>query len=312
MRIAAALTIALLLAGCAAQPASDKPEANKPENAKPATAAATPGKLLLTEWTLEGLKEFQSKIGSTGHGYFAVTADGSDYAYWYCPGVSCTGQRSELKRKALQRCHEQFPGTDCVIFAEDQDIVLDYQTYPIALPPPAAGEQTASVQTPAAARPAPPPTEQMAAVGRPGWAVDDLHGCWVWNIAPEKADVVTWTGACAADGTANGDGMLEWKDSERYTGPMKNGRKDGQGKTVNAYGDSYAGGFKAGEHDGHGKYIWSDGASYEGEYTNGYPNGSGVFSFRNDVYSGEWKNGCFNDGTKKYRILNRKVAGCSL
>jgi hypothetical protein len=123
--------------------------------------------------------------------------------------------------------------------------------------------------------------------------------------------VVTWTGSCAEDGLALGEGVLEWKNIERYTGTMKNGRKDGHGKLVNRWGDTYEGGYKAGVFDGKGTYVWSDTARYEGEYLNGYPNGSGVYTFRNEVHRGEWKNGCFNDGKETFRINDNDVVACS-
>jgi len=297
MRFSMLCLAALLVASCATKPTSE---------------AAAPENLILTEDTAAGLKEYQGKVGSIGHGYFAVAVDGSGWWYWSCKTTSCIGNRAAYKADALRDCRANNDGIDCVILAQDQDIVLKYRTYPVPLPPMTDQPPASSQPQTAASRPPALPADQLAKKGHPGWAVDQLHGCWVWNQRPEKHEVATWTGACAPDGTATGEGVLEWKDYARYIGSMKNGREDGPGKMVNAYGESYEGGHKDGEHDGQGTYVWSDGARYQGGYKNGYANGTGVFTFRNETYSGEWKNGCFNDGKKKYRILNNNIPGCTL
>jgi hypothetical protein len=296
-----------LLLGCA--PATKN--AGSPDQAAARADAPPPKNLILSEYTAGGLKDYLADVGSIGHGYFAVAVDGGDYAWWLCDQIACTRTRSWERARALEDCRKESGGVDCIILAENRNILLDYQTYPIPLPPLAAADippQAAST----APQPPAPPADQRAKKDRPGWTVDQLHGCWIWNLAPDgEADIVTWTGACATDGTATGMGVLEWKDVERYIGPMQAGRKEGQGKKVNAWGETYAGGFKYGEHDGHGTYVWSDGSRYDGNYTDGYANGLGTFTERGEVYSGEWKNGCFDDGKKKYRILRRNVPGCS-
>ena len=299
MRLAAVVLAVLLVASCVTTPES----------------ASVPKKIVLTEFTTAGLKEYQDGIGSTGHGFFAVAVDGADYAYWYCRAIACIETRASNKTRALDDCRERSKGVDCIVLMQDQDAVHEYQTYPIPLPPPSAADaaqQAAAKPVDRASWPAPPPVEQMEKEGHPGWDVDRLHGCWVWNNKPHKGDAVTWTGLCGPEGKATGDGVLEWLSKSRYVGTMKAGKEDGQGRYVNAWGDTYEGGFKEGEQDGRGTYVWSDGARYEGGYKMGYPDGFGTFTERGEVYRGEWKNGCFNDGNKKYRILDNNVPGCSL
>jgi hypothetical protein len=297
-----AVIIAALAAGCTAQPGSKNPGS---QSTAPETSAPTG--LVLTQETAAGLKQYQGDVGSTGHGYFAVATDGGTYGYWFCPVVNCTGARAELKSKALSLCDKNNDGRPCVILAEDQTIVLPYRAIPIALPP--LDETTAPATQAAGPRPPAPPADQLAKDGRLGWTVDSLHGCWIWNWYPDRTEV-TWTGLCAPDGPATGEGVLEWKDKQRYVGEMKNGRKDGRGKMVNASGDIYEGTYKNGALDGKGVYAWGDGARYEGEYKDGKETGFGVFTFEGKTYSGQWVDGCFNDGTKRYRILNDDVASC--
>jgi hypothetical protein len=299
---------ATLLMSCA--PATTTAPSSSGQTAE--KEAAAPEKLILSEYTAGGLKDYLAEIGSIGHGFFAVAVDGGDYAWWLCDQAVCTHSRSWQRSRALEDCRKESGGLDCVILAENRDIVLKYQAYPIPLPPLAASDVPATPVAATTSRPPAPPADQRAQKGRPGWTVEQTHGCWVWNKTPDSdADVATWTGACGTDGKATGAGVLEWKDIERYIGPMVEGRKDGQGKSVNAWGDSYEGGFKNGEHEGQGTYVWGDGSRYQGNYKAGYANGFGTFTERGETYQGEWKNGCFDDGKKQYRILNSKVPGCS-
>jgi len=60
-------------------------------------------------------------------------------------------------------------------------------------------------------RPAPPPNDQLAAPGHPGWLVDARSGCWVWIANPPSGMVVTWSGTCGADGRAAGHGVVEYR-----------------------------------------------------------------------------------------------------
>lgn len=280
-------------------------------------ADEAPQKLILTKDTAAGLQEYQTKVGSVGHGVFAVSVDGVHWAYWECSQSVCSDARSAQKTKALRDCEESSGGIKCIVLAQDQDVLLEYQTVPVplaSLPDPSSsgtGAAATGQAVEAGTRPPAPPAGQLARINRPGWSVDQLHGCWVWDQNPKTDDeVASWTGACAPDGSATGQGSLERKNIERYAGGMKEGRKDGQGKMVNSYGEQYEGGFRNGKLSGHGKYTWSDGANYEGNYTDDFADGNGTFTEGDKVYSGQWKMGCFDDGQKKYSISMNGKGGC--
>ena len=79
-------------------------------------------------------------------------------------------------------------------------------------------------------RPAPPADDLRGAPGKPGWAVDERSGCWLWNADPQPGETVTWSSGCGPDGLANGRGILEWRSdgkTERYEGDVTNGRRNG-------------------------------------------------------------------------------------
>jgi hypothetical protein len=241
--------------------------------------------LVLTQGAIKGLKEFQSKVGSTGHGYLAVSPDGVNWAYWLCRETNCSGQRAQDKSKALDDCRDNNYGVDCVILAQDQTVVLEY------LGPPDPKRPKPQM---AASHPPAPPAKQIATKGRPGWTVDALHGCWIWNRKPVLENFITWSGACAPDGPAIGPGLLDWGD-ERFYGEMKDGRKFGKGLLIDEWGGHARGTWKNGLIDGQVVYVWDDGSHYEGPFAGGYPNGHGIFTDKGKIYEGEWKNGCLVD-----------------
>jgi hypothetical protein len=163
----------------------------------------------------------------------------------------------------------------------------------------------------AASRPLAPPADQAAKIGHPGWLVEQNHGCWIWDFKPAKNEVVTWSGACAPDGPATGDGVMEWKGNLRYYGAMKDGRKTGHGSQVTSEGDQYDGDYQDGVFSGHGVYIWADGARYEGAWKASVPEGHGVYTERNVRFDGEWKNGCYRyGGGKTYLIMIDDAGSC--
>jgi hypothetical protein len=162
----------------------------------------------------------------------------------------------------------------------------------------------------AASRPPVPPADQTAKVGHPGWLVEQLHGCWIWDFTPSNKDVVTWSGPCAPNGPATGDGVLEWKGNLRFYGTMKDGRKTGHGSQVTSEGDQYEGDYKDGVFFGHGVYIWADGSRYDGEWNNN-PEGLGEYTDPSQHYRGQWKNGCFRrEAGKTYLITIDDSGSC--
>lgn len=266
-----------------------------------ALADSTASKLVLTKDTLAGLKEYQSKVGSVGNGYFAVSVDGVTWAYWLCKQTVCTGSRAGQKSKALDDCRKGSQGVDCVILARDQDVILEYEGPPTDKPRPAA--------LPASAPPA-PPADQLGRVDHPGWAVDEEHGCWIWNRAPEANDRVTWSGACSPSGPAEGEGVLEWVGQERFTGTLQQGRKTGKGRLVYADGGHVEATWIDGRINGQGMVVWADGSRYEGEWKDSVPDGYGTYTYYDEKYVGQWKNGCFDDGKTRYAIYKEDTEWC--
>jgi hypothetical protein len=113
MRLLIAAVAAMMLAGCATQQSHYVP---------------APGeKMHITERTMNGFNNYLADIGSVNPGYFAVSASGRSYEYWYCHESYCSDMNA-FAYKALRDC-EQY-GEKCYIFAQDRNIKVDYQVVP--------------------------------------------------------------------------------------------------------------------------------------------------------------------------------------
>lgn len=181
---------------------------------------------------------------------------------------------------------------------------------------------------PAQPRPAPPAADSIASIDHPGWTVDTEHGCWIWNPNPQQEETVRWTGACADDGPAQGEGVLAWRykrdgeqGEERYLGTMARGRMHGIGTYLESTGEIYQGEFQDGRENGfglrvfptgryegqwrqglrHGRgvMVWINGNLFRGEFREGLPEGPGEFySVEGGWFRGNWRAGCFRDGDR--------------
>lgn len=148
-------------------------------------------------------------------------------------------------------------------------------------------------------RPAPPPADQLARPGKPGWTVSEPSGCWVWNGEPKKGETVEWRGDCK-DNIAEGAGELKWTyvdngeiATEQFSGQLRRGKLHGHGKHTSANGEVYQGEFRDDLRNGHGLQVFGD-LSYEGEFRNGDWNGRGVLQLDNGSrYEGEFRDGEF-------------------
>jgi hypothetical protein len=104
----------------------------------------------------------------------------------------------------------------------------------------------------------------------------------------------------------DGDGVLTFKNRDKYKGELKDGKPNGKGVYTSAIGEIYKGNFKDGKLSGQGKANYQKNISsiihigdvYEGEFENGTWQGQGTVY--NDNYSkgrykykksGNWKNG---------------------
>lgn len=77
----------------------------------------------------------------------------------------------------------------------------------------------------------------------------------------------------------------------KYTGSLKNEKRDGNGIFNFANGDVYNGEWKDGQMNGQGMLTYKNGDVYSGNYENGLRSGQGTFTWKdnNDQYTGEWK-----------------------
>ena len=146
----------------------------------------------------------------------------------------------------------------------------------------------------------------------------------VWDFHPELGLDFVWEPAAgqspdrtvAVDGTVNGKGRLVWRVRgsasydpktiySSYSGEIRNGRPDGQGRLELRSGEILDGHWVAGQLDGHGIHIDADGNRYEGQFTAGVPNGEG----RLETKTGEIFAGSFADGLKNGKGRTRLPGG---
>ena len=61
-----------------------------------------------------------------------------------------------------------------------------------------------------------------------------------------------------------------------------------------------------GKMHGRGTITLADGSRFEGEYRNGKPNGNGTFTTGSVTLTGNWTNGCFQQGNRKAWVATSK------
>ena len=132
----------------------------------------------------------------------------------------------------------------------------------------------------------------------------------VWDTEPEKNLDFVWEpsqgGTLADDGTVNGTGKLVWRvrgsasyDTNTiystYTGSLKDGRPNGQGRLQFRSGELFEGHFLDGALEGKGLHVDVAGNRYEGDFRNGKPHGEGrLAETTGDIYVGSFANGLKN------------------
>lgn len=84
-------------------------------------------KLAIEPGVMEGYQEFL-RARSGGPGAFAVALSGDGYAYYYCPAQRCLGGRSAAAPRAIATCESH--GATCVLFANDEGIIVPYEVVP--------------------------------------------------------------------------------------------------------------------------------------------------------------------------------------
>jgi hypothetical protein len=115
------------------------------------------------------------------------------------------------------------------------------------------------------------------------------------NFTIAKADKSTYTNLCLKGNCANGKGTFIDSQGVTYTGPFKNHKKEGEGKSTATNGDSYEGQWKDDMMNGKGKFTYSNGGFYEGNFVNNNRSGKGVLILKDGTrYDGIWKDNNLN------------------
>ena len=119
----------------------------------------------------------------------------------------------------------------------------------------------------------------LAAVAQGTATSDPRTGCRVVNAHPQPNESIAWSGGCV-NGFAQGHGILQWFENSRPT-------------------ERYEGDMRAGQMDGQGVLNTGNGGRYEGTFHDGVADGTGTWTTARGSFSGTWKKGCFNDGTRR-------------
>jgi hypothetical protein len=107
----------------------------------------------------------------------------------------------------------------------------------------------------------------------------------MWDWHPDPHDRAVWSGSCPT-GIKEGRGIVQWYE---------------HGQAI----DRFEGTYIHGKREGFGRYEWNGADRFEGIYANDVPHGMGTASLAGEVFSGEWKKGCFR---KDSRIVAIGVA----
>jgi hypothetical protein len=82
-------------------------------------------KYIINHGVWGGYQEYLNTIGHTKAGAFAITADGGNYYYTWCPSLHCLGGVS-WGHSTKSKCEAEYD-VDCVVFAVRRDIRLEYE-----------------------------------------------------------------------------------------------------------------------------------------------------------------------------------------
>jgi hypothetical protein len=105
------------------------------------------------------------------------------------------------------------------------------------------------------------------------------------------------------DNQRNGEGEQSWPNGDRYQGEYKDDKFDGLGTYTWDDGSRYVGEWQQNRQNGRGAQTWPDGSHYEGEYRDDKAHGQGKYvNVKNDVFEGQWINGCFEEGDRKAAV----------
>jgi len=83
-------------------------------------------KIQVTKAAWSGYQQYLAGATAQRHGFFAMSKDGQIWGQSGCPKGACPPD-DQLKASAIQRCEQFSAGTPCLIFAEDQTILVPYE-----------------------------------------------------------------------------------------------------------------------------------------------------------------------------------------
>ena len=112
-----------------------------------------------------------------------------------------------------------------------------------------------------------------------------------------------------ATGAVNGTGKVEWRNGNRYEGPVRNNQLTGKGKFTWSNGDRYEGDMVNAEPHGQGTYYFKGGDRYSGAWNNGRKHGQGRYTFEDGSYwEGQYANDRQVSGGMGYEKANAAEA----
>lgn len=111
---------------------------------------------------------------------------------------------------------------------------------------------------------------------------------------PHRVAAALLLGALLATASAADDGPVS-PDGGRYSGPLQDGLRHGEGRLDWNNGARYEGGFARGLFEGRGRLSGADGTVYEGDFRGGLRAGQGRLSFPDgSVYAGGFRDNVFD------------------
>jgi hypothetical protein len=82
-------------------------------------------KLVISKSTWDYFQQYLQTVDGGNRGAFVVSDDGYYATYSYCPVVSGCFRDINYSAEALENCTSE--GYKCVVFAKNDDIVVDYE-----------------------------------------------------------------------------------------------------------------------------------------------------------------------------------------
>jgi hypothetical protein len=89
------------------------------------SAMAAADKIKISPAVWADFQRYLENVGGARKGAYAVTADGMGAMGTFCPQTKC--KPTLYTTRAVEGCEQANPGLECIVFAENRDIVVDYE-----------------------------------------------------------------------------------------------------------------------------------------------------------------------------------------